>query len=177
MKGNRQGFQKPAWAVHVQSIRVSQRRRECGAKERYVPGFLKEKKQKTLRDFPRRYFMRAFDYLFLLGVLFLPSLIYDLLFGHEAFRNLLRDKIRLIELCVISFVLVGIVRLVLAFRFSWNSAACFSQLSYDQPAASGREILIVGTNRAGEECIPPPPVGISRRKAGSAVKRGLEEAS
>ena len=53
--------------------------------------------------------MRAFDYLFLLGVLFLPSLIYDLLFGHEAFRNLLRDKIRLIELCVISFVLVGIV--------------------------------------------------------------------
>ena len=52
--------------------------------------------------------------LFLLGVLFLPSLIYDLLFGHEAFRNLLRDKIRLIELCVISFVLVGIVRLVLA---------------------------------------------------------------
>ena len=44
--------------------------------------------------------MRAFDYLFLLGVLFLPSLIYDLLFGHEAFRNLLRDKIRLIELFV-----------------------------------------------------------------------------
>ena len=58
--------------------------------------------------------MWALDYLFLLGVLFLPSLIYDLLFGHEAFRNLLRDKIRLIELCVISFVLVGIVRLVLA---------------------------------------------------------------
>ena len=58
--------------------------------------------------------MRALDYLFLLGVLFLPSLIYDLLFGHEAFRSLLRDKIRLIELCVISFVLVGIVRLVLA---------------------------------------------------------------
>ncbi|HIW28328.1 MAG TPA: hypothetical protein H9989_10225, partial [Candidatus Lawsonibacter pullicola] len=106
--------EKPAWAVHVQSIRVSQRSGECGAKERYVPGFLKEKKQKTLRDFPRRYFMRALDYLFLLGVLFLPSLIYDLLFGHEAFRNLLRDKIRLIELCVISFVLVGIVRLVLA---------------------------------------------------------------
>ena len=58
--------------------------------------------------------MRSVDYLFLQGVLFLPSLIYDLLFGHEAFRNLLRDKIRLIELCVISFVLVGIVRLVLA---------------------------------------------------------------
>ena len=109
-----EGQEKPVWAVHVQSIRISQRSGECGAKERYVPGFLKEKKQKTLRDFPRRYFMRAFDYLFLLGVLFLPSLIYDLLFGHEAFRNLLRDKIRLIELCVISFVLVGIVRLVLA---------------------------------------------------------------
>ena len=53
-------------------------------------------------------------YLILIGSLFLAPLFYDLFKGRAALKELLSDKVRRIELLIVSVVIFGIVWCILA---------------------------------------------------------------